>query len=65
MELADSAKVRLDRLYPRSIVKPAVRTILVTLPTPRTVGGPPIRDEELLAWAREVIDAVIDRPQAG
>ncbi|MBY9075215.1 transcription-repair coupling factor [Nocardioides sp. WL0053] len=65
VELADSAKVRLDRLYPRSIVKPAVRTILVTLPTPRTVGGPPIRDEELLAWAREVIDAVIDRPQAG
>ena len=65
VDLPDSGKVRLDRLYPKSIVKAGVRTILVPRPTPRTVGGPPIRDEELLAWAREVIDAVVDRPTAG
>jgi transcription-repair coupling factor (superfamily II helicase) len=64
VELPDSGKVRLDRLYPRSIVKPAVRTMLVPRPQPRTVGGPPIRDEELLAWARQVVDSVVDREPA-
>ncbi len=61
VELPDSGKVRLDRLYPRSILKPGVRTMLVPRPMPTTVGGPPIRDEELLAWARQVVDSIVDR----
>jgi transcription-repair coupling factor (superfamily II helicase) len=61
VELPDSGKVRLDRLYPRSILKPGVRTMLVPRPVPTTVGGPPIRDEELLAWVRQVVDSVVDR----
>ncbi len=61
VELPDSGKVRLERLYPRSILKPGVRTMLVPRPLPTTVGGPPIRDEELLAWARQVVDSVVDR----
>jgi transcription-repair coupling factor (superfamily II helicase) len=61
VQLPDSGKVRLDRLYPRSILKPGVRTMLVPRPLPKTVGGPPIRDEELLAWVRQVVDAVVDR----
>ncbi len=61
VELPDSGKVRLDRLYPRSILKPGVRTMLVPRPLPTTVGGPPIRDEELLAWARQVVDSIVDR----
>jgi transcription-repair coupling factor (superfamily II helicase) len=64
VELPDSGKVRLDRLYPRSILKPGVRTMLVPRPVPTTVGGPPIRDEELLAWARQVVDSVVDRAPA-
>jgi transcription-repair coupling factor (superfamily II helicase) len=61
VELPDSAKVRLDRIYPRSIVKPNVRTILVPRPSTAVVAGSPIRDEQLLTWAREVIDTLIDR----
>ncbi|HET7533371.1 MAG TPA: transcription-repair coupling factor [Nocardioidaceae bacterium] len=61
VDLPDSGKVRLDRLYPRSVLKPSVRTMLVPRPQPTTVGGPPIRDEELLAWARQVVDSVVDR----
>jgi transcription-repair coupling factor (superfamily II helicase) len=61
VELPDSGKVRLDRLYPRSILKPGVRTMLVPRPQPTSVGGPPIRDEELLAWVRQVVDSVVDR----
>jgi transcription-repair coupling factor (superfamily II helicase) len=60
VDLPDSVKVRLDRMYPKSVVKAAVRTMLVPRPTSRVVGAPPVRDEPLLAWARAVIDSVID-----
>ncbi|HET8718875.1 MAG TPA: transcription-repair coupling factor, partial [Nocardioidaceae bacterium] len=60
VNLPDSVKVRLDRMYPKSVVKAAVRTMLVPRPTSRVVGAPPVRDEPLLAWARAVIDSVID-----
>ena len=46
----------------RSLVKDAARTILVPRPRTKPVAGEPIRDAELLAWCREVVDAVIDRP---
>ncbi|RZI88277.1 MAG: transcription-repair coupling factor, partial [Microbacterium sp.] len=55
VELPDSRTVRLNRIYPGSLVKAAVRTMLV----PRPHGA---RDEELLAWATRLIDAVIDPP---
>jgi transcription-repair coupling factor (superfamily II helicase) len=61
VELPDSGVVRLNRLHPRSIVKANLRTLLVPRPSTAVIGGRPIRDEELLAWAREVIDSVIDR----
>jgi transcription-repair coupling factor (superfamily II helicase) len=62
VELPESAKVRLQRLYPRSVVKDNLRTILVPRPTTAAIGGQPLRDEPLLAWVREVVDAVVDRP---
>jgi transcription-repair coupling factor (superfamily II helicase) len=62
VELPESAKVRLQRLYPRSIVKDNVRTMLVPRPSTAPVAGRPLRDEALLAWVREVVDAVVDRP---
>jgi transcription-repair coupling factor (superfamily II helicase) len=65
VELPDSGKVRLDRIYPKSIYKPGVSTMLVPRPSTAVVGGHPIRDEALLTWAREVIDTVVDRaPQS-
>jgi transcription-repair coupling factor (superfamily II helicase) len=64
VELPESAVVRLNRIYPKSIVKANLRTILVPRPSTAVVGGQPIRDEALLTWAREVIDSVIDRVPA-
>ena len=58
VELPDSGRVRLGRLYPGSVVKAAVRTILVPRPTTARVGGTPLRDLELLAWAGDLVDAV-------
>jgi transcription-repair coupling factor (superfamily II helicase) len=60
IDLPDSMQVRLQRLYPKSLVKGPLRTMLVPRPLPRQIGGPPLRDEELLAWTLGVIDSVID-----
>ncbi len=64
VDLPDSGRVRLQRLYPQSIVKENVRTMLVPRPSTAVVGGQPLRDEALLTWAREVIETVIDRAPA-
>ena len=60
VELPDSRVVRLNPLYPKSVVKAPVKTILV--PRPGTPGrtGTPLAGIALLNWAHEVIDAVID-----
>jgi transcription-repair coupling factor (superfamily II helicase) len=61
VEMPDSGKVRLDRIYPKSILKAGLRTMLVPRPSTSGVGGQPIREEALLTWAREVIDTIVDR----
>ena len=57
--LAESQQVRLQRLYPGSIVKDAVQVLLVPRPTTARVAGQPLRDTAVLRWASEVIDAVL------
>jgi transcription-repair coupling factor (superfamily II helicase) len=64
VELPESAQLRLQRLYPKSVVKPAVRTALIPRPRTAPVGGQPLRDEALLTWCREVIDTALDRTPA-
>jgi transcription-repair coupling factor (superfamily II helicase) len=59
VELPESAQLRLQRLYPKSLVKEAVRTILVPKPMTARVGGRPLRDTELLQWASDLIRAVM------
>jgi transcription-repair coupling factor (superfamily II helicase) len=59
VQLPESRIVRLQRLYPRSIIKAASSTMLVPRPTTARIGGTALRDRELLAWASEIIDAVL------
>jgi len=63
-----SRQFTVQRLYPKTVLKPAVRTMLVPVPKtatrrgqpPRdTIGGQPLRDRELLAWLGEVIRSVL------
>jgi transcription-repair coupling factor (superfamily II helicase) len=65
VKLADSQRVRLQRLYPKSLVKDAVETLLVPRPATAPIGGKPLRDVELLAWARRVIDDILPTRVAG
>ena len=64
VDLPESRVVRLNRIYPRSIVKAPVSTILVPRPQTAVVGGKPITGIALLEWARGVIDTIIDPPEA-
>ena len=64
VDLPESRVVRLQRVYPRSIVKAPVSTILVPRPQTAVVGGKPIAGIALLEWARGVIDTIIDPPEA-
>ena len=65
VELRESQQLRLQRLYPGTVLKPAVRTILVPRPSTARVGGRPLADVELLHWCRDLVDAVLlDLPAA-
>jgi transcription-repair coupling factor (superfamily II helicase) len=59
VELPESGQMRLTRLYPRTLVKSAVRTIIVPRPATAPMGGQPLRDTALLDWAAELITAVL------
>src|SRR6478752_5344194 len=58
-DLRESQQLRLMRLYPGTIVKEALGTILVPAPMTARVGGKPLRDVEVLTWARQLITAVL------
>jgi transcription-repair coupling factor (superfamily II helicase) len=59
VDLPESGQMRLTRLYPRTIVKPAVRTIVVPRPATAPMGGTPLRDTDLLSWAADLVKAVL------
>ncbi len=65
VDLPDSRVVRLNRLHPKSLYKAPVRTMLVPRPQPAGFGAEAPRDEELLDWARQVIDGVIAPDEVG
>jgi transcription-repair coupling factor (superfamily II helicase) len=71
VDLPESRQVRLQRLYPGSVLKQAVATMLVPVPkgsastrSGRTgaaisFGAPPLRDQELLAWCETLVGSVL------
>jgi transcription-repair coupling factor (superfamily II helicase) len=77
VELPESREVRLQRLYPGSILKASLSTMLVPVPRAASTGGPPsgraavsfgappLRDRDLLAWCEELIGAVLGGLAAG
>lgn len=59
VELRESQELRLQRLYPGSIVKQALGTVLVPKPMTARVGGQPLRNKDVLEWAGAVIRSVV------
>jgi transcription-repair coupling factor (superfamily II helicase) len=56
--LPDSKKLRLQRLYPRTVIKDTANIILVPRPLSSTIGGPPVTDTALLTWCSKVINDI-------
>jgi transcription-repair coupling factor (superfamily II helicase) len=61
-DLPDSAQLRLNRLYPGSQVRKASSYILVPRPMTAPIGGQPVTDAALLAWAAKVLVDVFGAP---
>jgi len=57
--LRESQRLRLNRLYPGSVVKEALGTVLVPAPRTSRVGGRTLRDRAILDWAAGVIRSVV------
>ncbi|WP_029149238.1 transcription-repair coupling factor [Microbacterium indicum] len=58
--LPDSMKVRLQRLYPGAKVIGGADALVVPMPQ---AGGEPLGDAELLAWVRQLLDAIFPLPK--
>jgi transcription-repair coupling factor (superfamily II helicase) len=63
VNLPESGQMRLTRLYPSTMIKAAVRTILV----PQPVAGPgqPLRDQELLNWVSTLLSSALQTTTIG
>jgi transcription-repair coupling factor (superfamily II helicase) len=64
VQLAESRRLRLQRLYPRSVVKDAAKIALVPRPMSSQIGGDQVRDAALLAWCTTVVTDVFDAADA-
>ncbi|ERK50415.1 transcription-repair coupling factor, partial [Propionibacterium acidifaciens F0233] len=65
--LPESRQLRLNRLYPGAVVKHAANMLLVPAPRTAPIGGHMVTDEELIAWAGDVVTAILapDPPRTG
>lgn len=58
-ELRESQELRLRRLYPGTVIKPAAHQLLVPRPKTAKVGGKPLVGRELLGWTGEFLATVL------
>ena len=59
VELRESQELRLKRLHPRTVIKPAANQILVPRPTAGKIGGKPVVGRELLSWTGEFLTTIL------
>ena len=65
--LPESRRLRLNRLHPGAVVKHAANMLLVPAPRTAPIGGRAVTDEELIAWASDVVTTILapDPPRTG
>lgn len=59
VELRESQELRLKRLHPRTVLKPATHQILVPRPATGKIGGKPLVGRELLSWVGEFLATIL------
>jgi transcription-repair coupling factor (superfamily II helicase) len=64
VKLPESMQLRMNRIYPGSLNKPATNTVLVALPSAQawgpSTGGAEMVDTSLLTWATEAIETLVN-----
>ncbi|MDO5754526.1 transcription-repair coupling factor [Arthrobacter sp.] len=63
-ELPESKEMRLTRMYPGSLVKPALNAVLIPKPKTARIGGRDLADAEVLKWAQGVLEAIFETTAA-
>ncbi|MFF3483926.1 transcription-repair coupling factor [Streptomyces sp. NPDC002701] len=59
VELRESQELRLQRLYPGTVIKPSAHQVLVPRPKTAKVGGKPLVGRELLGWTGEFLTSIL------
>ncbi|MFZ1382988.1 MAG: transcription-repair coupling factor [Scrofimicrobium sp.] len=59
IQLKESQAMRLQRLFPGAVVKPAVRQVLVPLSRSRRMGEQAPTDRALLKWVNDLLDGAL------
>ncbi len=59
VDLPDSRRLKLERLYPGTLVKPATSLIIVPAPKTSRVGGQLVRDNDVIEWTRTLLLEVL------
>ena len=59
ISLADSQMLRIKRLHPGTVIKPAVRQILVPAPKGEKLGQGALHDEPLAQWVAQLLQHVL------
>ncbi|WP_207346318.1 transcription-repair coupling factor [Arthrobacter sp. E3] len=62
--LPESKEMRLTRMYPGSLVKPALNAVLIPKPKTARIGGRDLADAEVLKWAQGVLEAIFETTAA-
>jgi transcription-repair coupling factor (superfamily II helicase) len=60
VELRESQELRLQRVYPRSVIKHGTHQVLVPRPATARIGGKPLVGRDLLRWTAEFLTTVLD-----
>ncbi|HPU12994.1 MAG TPA: helicase-related protein, partial [Aeromicrobium sp.] len=56
--LKESAKLRINRIYPKSLYKEAAAVLLIPAPREPGIGGKPLRNRELLDWVARAVATI-------
>jgi transcription-repair coupling factor (superfamily II helicase) len=57
--LAESAQLRITRMYPGTLIKPATQSVLIArLQAPNWLENGPVGDTSVLSWVKEVLNSV-------
>ena len=59
MTLKESGKLRVNRIYPKSLYKEAASVLLLPAPREPGIGGKPLRNRELLDWVTRAVATIV------